>query len=44
MFPNAEIYAEEAPPSNRLYRMAINRRLKEIEKSFIISGVTENNE
>ena len=29
---------------NRLYRMAINRRLKEIKKSFNIFGVTEDNE
>ena len=45
MFPNAEIYAEGSTAGrNRLYRMAINRRLKEIKKSFNISGVTEDNE
>jgi len=45
MFPTAEIYAEGSTAGrNRLYRMAINRRLKEIKKSFNIFGVTEDNE
>jgi hypothetical protein len=45
IFPNAEIYAEgNTAGRNRLYRMAINRRLKEIKKSFNISGVTEDYE
>ncbi|HTI92472.1 MAG TPA: hypothetical protein VL727_17880 [Puia sp.] len=45
MFPNAEIYAEGSTASrNRLYRMAINRRLKDIKKLFTICGVTEDNE
>ena len=45
LFPNAEIYAEgRTAGRNRLYRMAINRRLKEIKNLFNISGVTEDNE
>jgi len=45
IFPKVEIYAEGSTAGrNRLYRMAINRRLNEIKKSFNISGVTEDNE
>ncbi len=45
IFPKAEIYAEGSTAGrNRLYRMAINHRLREIKKSFNISGVTEDNE